>query len=401
MAHNETHKIELVKPADRALRDNVIQGNIAKLIKAVNTKTLKARGWELTDGTWDVTESPTREEMESYGQEGTYRYLFHMTITLDYSYPAKPEAGMRAGIVKSLARKSQTPAYGSWVVAKASGETYEIPADDDVTVDDPNAEVGYAPIIIPDNWDDYFTHLYGLEPHIRRVRKALELAIRSSFATRTNVVLVGPPGCGKSDVAESAARALIAASVKEDEDSNGDEAPASPVWKLDATATTAAGTIKELAEMELLPRVAIFEEAEKADEKVTEPFLGILDQRGEVRKTTARAKVQRDARLLVISTVNDYAKFQKMNAGALASRHTVKIFFNRPTRETLARVLAREVAKVHGDEAWITPTLDYCESRKIDDPREVISHCLNGAEDWLNGTYVKDLEATSASNAQS
>jgi hypothetical protein len=373
----QSHTVTLVKPADRALRDNVISKNATSMITTVSNKSLRARGWDLDIAGWDVFEN-TEDRRTQYGVESETRDLYIMILSITYNYHTDPIKGDLAGIVHKLASKSQTPAYGSWSVAQLDGEPYTMPGDDEIAVDNAGDLVGYVEVSIPDDWDSYFSHLYGLGAHIRRVRRAIEAGINSGWRKRLNVVLVGAPGCGKSDIAESVMRAL------------GTEA----CWRMDATATTAAGTIKELSEMDILPRIAVLEEAEKANEKVTEPFLGILDQRGEVNKTTARGKIQRDARLLVISTVNDYDKFERMNAGALASRHTVKIFFDRPSRDTLSLILTREVHDVTGDIAWIEPTLDYCEDNGITDPREVISHCLAGAEDWLNGLYVKDLEAT-------
>jgi hypothetical protein len=377
------HSIVLVKPADRELRDNVISKNMTSLITSTSNKSLRARGWDVTGEGWDVVTS-TPEYRETYGVEKATRDLYLMRVSVDYNYHQEALKGDLGTIVAKMASKSQTPAYGSWTVALVDGKPYVQPGEGEAAITDANEQVGYVDVSIPDDWDTYFSHLYGLDAHIRRVRRAIEAGINSGWRKRLSVVLVGDPGCGKSDIAESVRRAL------------GEEA----CWRMDATATTAAGTIKELSEMEILPRIAILEEAEKANEKVTEPFLGILDQRGEVNKTTARGKVQRDARLLVISTVNDWDKFSKMNAGALASRHTVKVFFSRPSRDTLSLILTREVHSVNGDPAWINPTLDYCEDHGISDPREVISHCLAGAEDWLTGLYEKDLDATSQATAE-
>jgi AAA domain (dynein-related subfamily) len=380
MNTTETHTVILVKPADRMLRENVISKNATVMISSTSNKSLRNRGWDVEfAGHWGQENTP--ELREQYGMESESRDLYFLRLNITYNYHTEPIKGELAGIVRKLAAKSQTPAYGSWSVAMLDDKVYTMPGDDEVAVDNADDLVGYVEVSIPDDWEDYFDHLYGLDAHIRRVRRAIEAGINSGWRKRLNVVLVGEPGCGKSDIAESVMRAL------------GVEA----CWRMDATATTAAGTIKELSEMEILPRIAVLEEAEKANEKVTEPFLGILDQRGEVNKTTARGKIQRDARLLVISTVNDYDKFQHMNAGALASRHTVKIFFSRPSRDTLALILTREVHDVNGDVEWINPTLDYCEDNGITDPREVISHCLAGAEDWLNGQYVADLKATQRS----
>jgi hypothetical protein len=381
----ETHVVTLVKPADRALRDNVISKNAIAMATSTSNKSLRARGWDVEFGGWEVNDN-TDENRETFNvPETDARDIYVMRMNVAYNYHVEAIKGELAGIVRKLAAKSQTPAYGSWTVALLDGKPYTMPGDDEIAVDDADDLIGYVDVEIPANWDEYFSHLFGLGPHIRRVRRAIEAGINSGWKKRLSVVLVGEPGCGKSDIAESVMRAL------------GEEA----CWRIDATATTSAGTIKELSEKEILPRIAVLEEAEKANEKVTEPFLGILDKRGEVNKTTARGKVQRDARLLVISTVNDYEKFERMNAGALASRHTVKIFFSRPNRDTLSLILTREVHEVDGDPAWIEPTLDYCEDHGITDPREVISHCLAGADDWLKpsetegiSAYVYDLIAT-------
>ena len=373
----ETHNVVLVKPADRALREQVISKNATALVSSTSNKSLRARGWDVEFAGWDVIEN-TAGNRAPYGIDTEARDLYLMRVTITYNYHQEPIKGDLGRTLRRMASRSQTPVYGSWQLALVDGSPYTMPADDDPDVDSTDEQVGYVEVSIPGDWDSYFEHLYGLDAHIRRVRRAIEAGINSGWKKRLNVVLVGEPGCGKSDIAESVMRAL------------GEEA----CWRMDATATTAAGTIQELANMEILPRICILEEGEKANEKVTEPFLGILDQRGEVNKTTARGKIQRDARLLVITTVNDYDKFLRMNAGALASRHTVKIFFNRPSRDTLALILTREVHSVNGDVDWIEPTLDYCEEHGITDPREVISHCLAGAGDWLNGQYVADLKAT-------
>jgi MoxR-like ATPase len=272
-----------------------------------------------------------------------------------------------------------TNAFGNWTLTEVDGNEYAAPEDDDSVTSKIDKEmIGYADCEIPDDWSTYFDHLYGLDPHISRVRSAVDAAVRSSFRNRFNVVLVGPPGCGKSDVAESMRKAL------------GEDA----VMSFDATATTAAGLIKDLNDRDILPRVVVFEEIEKASEAAMQPLLGILDQRGEIRKTTARGSIQRDTKCLAIATVNDYKLFKRLQAGALASRFSNTVHFNRPSRETLSMILHREVAKVDGNSEWVKPALDYCEDHDIDDPREVIAFCLCGADDLLTGDYQKMMDAT-------
>lgn len=374
----KTYNITLRKPSLRRLRDDVIQRNRTALVESILTKYLRTSGWNITDGIppWRVSEHETHDKSGTL----TGKYLY--TMRLVCTGPDNAAEHVFASIAHTMAKRAVQPTFGSWELVSVNDKPYRMPADGETPVDTTDSMVGYAQVRIPDDWDSYFSHLYGLDAQISRVKRAIAATIRSDFNSRYNVVLVGDPGCGKSDIADSVGRALAS-----------DDAES--VWRLDATATTAAGTIKAISELETLPQVVLFEEAEKASEKVTEPWLGILDQRGEVRKVTARSDIQRSARMMVISTVNDYEKFCAMNAGALASRHTVTIWFQRPSREVLAQILTREVQKVHGDFDWIAPTLDYCEDHDISDPRAVIAHCMTGAEGWLDGSYVKELDATS------
>jgi len=131
-------------------------------------------------------------------------------------------------------------------------------------------------------------------------------------------------------------------------------------------------------------------------------LLAALDIRGEIRKVTARANIQRDTKVFCIATVNNVKLFNQLMSGALASRFTRPIYFKRPSRETLAKILKREIDKVNGDEAWIEPALNYCETAinadgtaGITDPRQVIAICLAGRDALLNGKYQQMLNDTS------
>jgi MoxR-like ATPase len=265
------------------------------------------------------------------------------------------------------------------MLAEVDGKPYAPPSDaDTVTLKMEADQIGYSDCDIPADWDSHFEHLYGLDSHISRVKSALTAGIASSWRNRFNTVLVGPPGCGKSDIALSMKSAL------------GENA----VMSFDATATTAAGLIKTLNDLEIMPRVIIFEEIEKASADALVPLLGIADQRGEINKTTARGEVQKSVKALCVATVNDYDLFQRLQAGALASRFSNKVFFSRPPREISMRILRREIAKVDGDQEWAEPALDYCESHGVSDVREMISICLCGADGLLDGSYQKMMDET-------
>jgi hypothetical protein len=291
----------------------------------------------------------------------------------------KPGLNEFESILRTLHNRAGQPAFGKWALASVDGNTYIAPGDDDDISANVNADlIGYADVNIPEGWDSNFAHLFGRDAHVARIRMALEAAIMSHWSNRFHCALIGPPGCGKSDICGSLKRAL------------GEDA----VMEFDATATTAAGAIKELAEREILPRVLVVEEIEKADEKSLAFLLALCDLRGEIRKTTARATIQRDTKLLVIATVNNVELFQKLQAGALASRFANKIGFSRPSREQLAMILEREVSKIDGDSRWIKPALDYCEERDITDPRQVIALCLCGRDMLITGEYQEMLKDT-------
>lgn len=380
MQYTETHVLALEKEALRNLQEKVIYSNMRTIIDSVQTKSLKVRGWTIEahncvdtyDGSrpWKQRNAPADDEAE---------YIYTMFLTVTFAHESKkPGTFELASILRTIYARGSSAAMGRWVLVSVDDDEYKPPTDGS---DIPSSDemVGYAEVTgIPEDWDDYFSHLFGLDPHIARVHAALEAGIASNFRNRFHVALVGPPGCGKSDICASVKRAL------------GEDA----VMEFDATATTAAGAIKELAERDLLPRVMIVEEIEKADPKALGFLLALCDLRGEIRKTTARATIQRDTKMLVIATVNDYQLFCSLQANALASRFSNPVWFRRPSRETLALILSREILKVDGDLAWIEPTLDYCESMNITDPRNVLAICLCGREMLLTGEYQSMLAET-------
>ena len=231
---------------------------------------------------------------------------------------------------------------------------------------------------MPDDFETPFDHLYGLDAHIGRVKKAISRAISSGFTKRYHVALIGKPGCGKSDICETLAGIF------------GDDA----VMKFDGTQTTAAGAVKQIAEAEVTPRVLIVEEIEKVSPDALSYLLAVMDSRGEIRKTTARSEIRKDTKILVVATVNNVTIFEGIMSGALASRFANPCWFKRPTEEVIRRILKREIADVDGDYAWIDPVMAYVNAKEITDPRVVTALALCGGDDWLNGTYETMLKET-------
>lgn len=377
---SNTWNLEFTKNAVRALRANKIDSQLTNLINATQNKSLSVKGWTFSESPVETAEYGLQNFRQGYGTADTdseVRYVYNLYARVTYASDIKPyDSDDLRRILNTIARRAVQPNYGEWNLTSVNDEAYEVPEEGQLGT---TAEMlAYTQVTIPDNWADNFSHLYGLDPHVTQIHDAMTAGISSDWDNRFHCALIGPPGCGKSDICRSIKRAL------------GEDA----VLEFDATATTAAGAIKELSEREILPRVMIIEEIEKADPESLKFLLALTDLRGEIRKTTARATIQRDTKLFVICTVNDLALFNKLQAGALSSRFMNKIGFRRPTRDMLAMILQREVNKVNGDHAWIQPALDYCEANEITDPRRVTAICLCGRDKLVTGEYQKMLEAT-------
>lgn len=374
---SETHKLTLSKPAKRNLQAKVIESNMRDLLASVNTRALAVRGWTIEPGTIPGSTGTRHWKQEYAGYSDDAQFIYKQFVTVKFESEKKPETNEFNALCRLISTRAGQPSFGKWSVTEVDDAPY-VEADE-IEVSE---GIGYAPVEVPSDWDANFEHLFGLDNHIMRVRRALEAGIYSDWNNRYHCALVGPPGCGKSDICQSIKRAL------------GEDA----VLEFDATATTAAGAIKELAEREILPRILLVEEIEKADEKAMSFLLSVLDLRSQIRKTTARATIVRDTKLFAIATVNNVPLFQSLQAGALASRFSNTVWFQRPGRDQLELILGREIAKLgdEGDARWIAPTLDYCEDQGITDPRSVTAICLCGREMLLDGSYQRMLANTGA-----
>jgi hypothetical protein len=384
---SEVHTVVLHKPSKRSLQEKVIESNLKNLLASVNTRALSVRGWTVEEGdaypnaNRDVPDNFRTAPVRAWKQEyaswaAEYEYVYKLYLRVTFESAKAPESNEFNALCNTIATRCIQPGFGKWTLSEVDDQPFEI-----VETGEINTDIGYAPIEgIPDDWEDNFSHLFGLDNHIMRVRRALEAGVYSNWNNRYHCALVGPPGCGKSDICQSIKRAL------------GEDA----VLEFDATATTAAGAIKELSEREILPRVLLVEEIEKADEKAMSFLLSVLDLRSQIRKTTARATIVRDTKLFAIATVNNVPLFQNLQAGALASRFSNTIWFKRPDRKQLELILKREITRLgsEGNKAWIAPTLDYCESVGISDPRSVSAICLCGRDMLLDGTYQSILAGT-------
>lgn len=369
--HAEEHSIIIVKDSQRHLNEKAVKNNIAHIL-GINTKNLGARGWQITHVPYSGSDWHESKLLDDSANE----YRNHLRFCARYVGDDAPGKSEIRSIVKTLNTRSTNPLGGRWTVDTVNGDKYEVSKDGDtVSTKDFTA---YAEYEIPADFESHFDHLYGLDSHINTVKRSLSVAQRTTFAKRYHVALIGPPGCGKSDICETLASVL------------GSDA----VMKFDATATTAAGAIKQIDEAEIMPRVLIVEEIEKVNAEALSFLLALMDMRGEIRKTTARSKIEKDTKILVIATVNNHKLFDGMLAGALSSRFSRKAWFHRPDPATIRRILLREVRETEGDEAWIEPCMAYCEEKNITDPRMISALCLTGEDGWLDGSFYKELADT-------
>jgi len=259
--------------------------------------------------------------------------------------------------------------------------------------------------------------LFNLDNQIDMVVTALQRAIEGGFKFRDHQLLIGEPGCGKSETLSRIYNMLDAMGF------------GSAVLKIDGTAMTSAGIIELLKNIPIMPRIMMVEELDKATNDAVAVFLGLMDKRGEVRKITYRDQFNRDGRMLVLATANSFEKIQRMQEGAVLSRFGNPVHYERVKEDGLRRILHRELNEQdlaicckpvitknkRGEEVqnecgnckeckrrnkWIDATLRWCKEHEgklvIDtmDPRFVIKMCVAG-QDKLDGRYQRSLEATS------
>lgn len=225
-----------------------------------------------------------------------------------------------------------------------------------------------------------FKRYYGIESQIRMVLSSLKSSIDSGGKRMTHCVLFGPPACGKTSVLTTLEEIVGKHNV----------------LKLDATTTTKAG-VEKLFLNTVIPPIVILEEVEKANEDWLRNWLSLLDERSEIRKVSHKETIVKDIDILFFCTVNDSDKFNNLLDGALASRCKNKIYFPRPTEETIKKILFRDVQENGGKVEWVEPALLLAKELNVDDPRVIISF-LSGGDRLLDGSYQKDKKNCSESS---
>lgn len=220
-----------------------------------------------------------------------------------------------------------------------------------------------------------FEKLYGLDGQIRMILTTVYQAIRTQGRAKSHIVLYGSPGCGKTTITE-----IIETLVTPN-----------AVLKIDATKTTRAG-LENLVfnELEVFPPIVLLEEAEKSNPDDLAIWLGVCDHRNEIRKVTSRGAMRRDVNSLLICTVNDIDKFNKLNAGALSSRCATKVYFPNPSEDTLRKILTDYAQDNTIENPAIEQVLKLAQVLKQTDPRILCGYLLHSTA-LHTGHFQRDL----------
>ncbi len=363
--------ISLYKVKADNLSNDAARTEVVRIVQRFMTETRTARGWSAI--------VPPIKDIEP--QEGTGFKFYNIKVHL-ICRPIRNRSddaiSNEVAAIAECAAKSGSKI--GWQISAIDGDKRELQEPDKIHT---GKATTYCDIAIPDNWKENFSHVFERDAQIEVTMSAISAGIKSEWDDRLHCALVGPPACGKSEILRSI-RTMF-----------GEVA----VMEFDATATTQAGAIKNLAEREIMPRILLVEEIEKVEENALRWLLGILDFRAEIRKTNFRQNITKEVKLICLATVNDWKCFNNMMSGALASRFVNKIYCPRPNRTLLEKILARDVGRLSdGNLAWIKPALDYAEANQISDPREVLSILKCGRNDLLTGAHQKRLQETSISN---
>jgi hypothetical protein len=354
-----TRSITVIKRSVNALNEVTMLEQFSRLCGKAIGKTYRGFGWHVRTPT--IVHNTTET-----GHEYAAELIFRKDQQREREESGKVFDKQFGDIVRKLISAGR--AMG-WLAAQSQ----ENGVSEAIKQAEPPQELH---VNLPEQYASYFSHIFDRGSQIRVILAALQSAKATEFKKRSHCMLWGLPACGKSEI-------LLAVEKMVGPDS---------VVRLDATSTTKAGAENLLLDLDTIPPILIIEEMEKCNPANLPWLLGVMDSRGEIIKTNARVgSLRREARCLVLATVNDMAMFQSIMSGALASRFSHKIYCPRPDRKVLEKILRREIKETGGNEDWIKPALDYClELEKTNDPRRAMA-LLDGRDKLLTGEYQKDL----------
>jgi MoxR-like ATPase len=380
---NHAKRIVVIqKSSTNRLNDDVVSRQLNEMARGAIGKSLGNRGW--------TARRPRVEHIElPDGWVCRALLSFHRDCRRSFTQESL-EAGW-ADITRKLLSRGKANRWGP-ETAVVGGKDGGFGVAERLSFPEPSAEskaavpefAGAAAITIPEDWQTHFAHIYDRDDQIAEIMASIRTAKDTNMEVRNHPMLYGPPGCGKTEIGLVLERML------------GTDA----VLKLDATNTTKAGAENLILEREPIPPILILEELEKCNEANVPWLLGIMDDRGEIIKTNARVgSVRRSAPMLVMCTVNDLAKFNEFQSGALVNRFNVPLYFPRPSRDLLRRILLREVSKIPGGRTeWVEPALDYAINfERTYQARRIKAIMSNARDGLLDGTFQAARERMSES----
>lgn len=230
---------------------------------------------------------------------------------------------------------------------------------------------------------EFFRGIFEREAQIRVVLSSIKSFLESNGERRNHVLLYGLPACAKTQILNAVTSLVSEAAVV----------------RLDGTSTTPAGIYKtyfenfnEIPE----PPFVVLEEAEKTSEESLRVWLGVLDDRGELRKVNYREQQERKLKVLCMATANDKVEFDLLmggterKPGALSSRFAHQIQCPRPSERILRMILERDIIQKGGKLEWIDAVIELAHVTQTNDPRKVLSF-LDGGERLESGEYQADI----------
>lgn len=231
-----------------------------------------------------------------------------------------------------------------------------------------------------------FQGIYGRTSHIRVIASSMKSFKESNGARRNHIVMHGLPACAKSRIMRGFMEMLGGTN-------------AGSFIAINADSTTKAGIetmfLNRLKQTGIPPFVFV-EELEKTIEAVLTIWLGMLDDRREIRKINYRQQDVVKTNILCVSTVNDKIAFDRMmggrpgKPGALSSRFVKQLYVPRPDKDIMRRILQRDIEINGGNQAWVDAAIELSEEIKTNDPRMILGF-LDGQDRLLTGEYQKDV----------
>lgn len=359
------YQIVAERQLGKTINEDTIKTQIKKMVM-IAMKSGRGEGWDFPN---IVIKKPVV----------TNEYISHVA-NLSFNVTLSKAVNNWPSIVQRFAKAGQAGPFASnpWMVIEPEGYNLKSKkvelkkkADEVKILGDVNL-----------NPRGFFNGIFGREAHIRRTLDALLLAKRTNWNKRINTLYDGPVGCGKTSCMLAMAEML----GKENEAYR---------W-FDATSMTKAGAIEEIMENPIVPPVLFIEEIEKCAEDCLRWLLGVMDSRGQIRRTNYRVGNQaKHVRMLVIASANDVDQLKKMMFGALYSRFQNRIYFPEPNRKIMQQILEREVKEIEGKMSWVKPALEFGYDKwNLRDPRDIINILSCGGDRLLTGKYQKDYEQT-------